>query len=53
MESNIVLEDYIKNSTKPVSLEGMKKIIKQMKYSICKIHKVKSIGTGFLLQFTL
>jgi V8-like Glu-specific endopeptidase len=48
MESNIVLEDYIKNSTKPVSLEGMNKIIEQMKYSICKIHRVKSIGTGFL-----
>ena len=47
MESNIVLEDYIKNSTKPVSLEGMNKIIEQMKYSICKIHRVKSIGTGF------
>ena len=30
----MVLEDYIKNSTKPVSLEGMTKIIDQMKYII-------------------
>ena len=44
----MVLEDYIKNSTKPVSLEGLNKIIKQMKYSICKIYKIESTGTGFL-----
>ena len=48
MESTTILEEYIKNSTKPVSLEGMIKIIKQMKYSICKIHKIESTGTGFL-----
>jgi len=50
MESNMVLEDYIKNSTKPVSLEGMTKIIDQMKYSVCKIHKIESTGTGFLCK---
>ena len=48
MEINMVLEEYIKNSTKPVSLEGMNKIIEQMKFSICKIYKIKSTGTGFI-----
>ena len=48
MESSIILEDYIKYSTKPVSLEGMIKITNQMKYSICKIHKIERTGTGFL-----
>ena len=44
----MVLEEYIKNSTKPVSLEGMNKIIEQMKFSICKIYKIESTGTGFI-----
>jgi V8-like Glu-specific endopeptidase len=48
MESSTILEDYIKSSTKPVYLEGMTKITKQMKYSICIIHKIESTGTGFL-----
>jgi len=52
-DSNTILEGNIKNSIKPVSLEGMIKITEQMKYSICKIYKIYKIGssgsgTGFL-----
>ena len=48
MENSTILEEYIKNSVKPISLEGMCKITEQMKYSICKIYKIGSTGTGFL-----
>ena len=48
MENSTILEEYIKNSVKPISLEGMSKITEQMKYSICKIYKIGSTGTGFL-----
>ena len=48
MERSTILEEYIKNSTKPISLEGMIKITEQMKNSICKIYKIGIIGTGFL-----
>ena len=48
MENSTILEEYIKNSVKPISLEGMSKITEQMKYSICKIYKIGVNGTRFL-----
>ena len=48
MESSTILEGYIRNSAKPVSLEGMIKITEQMKFSVCKIYKIGTNGTGFL-----
>ena len=50
MESEITLEGEAKNSIKPVSLEEMLKIAKQMQYSICKIYKKETTGTGFLCK---
>ena len=50
MESEITLEGDAKNSIKPVSLEEMLKITKQMQYSICKIYKTGGTGTGFLCK---
>ena len=45
---NIHLEKHLKNFIKPISLEEMPNITEQMKYSICKIHKGETTGTGFL-----
>ena len=42
-----ILEDYINKSVLPISLEGINKILFQMKFSVCKIHKIGSNGTGF------
>ena len=50
MESNIILEGNTKNSIKPVSLEEMFRITKQMQYSICKIYKKETTGTGFICK---
>ena len=49
MESNIILEGNTKNSIKPVSLEEMIKITKQMQYSICKIYKKRSKWNWFFM----
>ena len=48
MENRTILEGYTKYFIKPVSLELMIKITKQMQFSVCKIYKKESIGTGFL-----
>ena len=45
---NIHLEKHLRNSLDYISLDGMKTITKQMKYSICKIYKEEITGTGFL-----
>jgi V8-like Glu-specific endopeptidase len=50
MESNIILEGNTKNSIKPVSLEEMFRITQQMQYSICKIYKKETTGTGFICK---
>ena len=42
-----ILEDHINKSVLPISLEGINKILFQMKFSVCKIHKIGSNGTGF------
>ena len=48
MQNSTILEGYTKYYIKPVSLEGIDKITKQMQYSICKIYKTGGTGTGFL-----
>ena len=48
MQRSTILEGYTKYFIKPVSLEGMIKITKQMQYNICKIYKPDINGTGFL-----
>jgi hypothetical protein len=47
MSENIIREGYISDSIKPVSLEGTNSILNQMKFSVCKIHKIGINGTGF------
>ena len=47
MSDNTILEAHVDNSVIPVSLEGTNKILNQMKFSVCKIHKIGFNGTGF------
>ena len=47
MSENIIREGYISDSITPVSLEGTNSILNQMKFSVCKIHKIGINGTGF------
>ena len=47
MSDGIIREGYINGSIMPVSLEGTSQILNQMKFSVCKIHQVGKIWTGF------
>ena len=47
MADKTILEAHVDNSVIPVSIEGTNKILNQMKFSVCKIHKIGSNGTGF------
>ena len=46
----IVKEGYFEESSNPISFEDSKKIIKQMKNSICKIHTKNNSGTGYFCK---
>ena len=50
MSNETILEAHLNNSIIPVSLESTNNIIKQMKYSVCKIHKIGKEGTGFFCK---
>ena len=43
-------EKKLKNSIEPVNIEGTKKILDQLMYSICKIKVKGVIGTGFFCK---
>ena len=47
MSKDIIKEGFMKDSVIPVSMEGINKIMNQMKFSVCKIHKIGENGTGF------
>ena len=48
---NIIKEKQLKDYPQPISLESTEKIIKQMKYNICKIIiRDGSKGTGFFCK---
>ena len=46
-------ERYIGDSSYQVSIEGTKKILEQMKFSVCKILNVEKKGTGFFCNIPL
>ena len=47
MSEDIIREGYINGALIPVSLDGINEIMNQMKFSVCKIHKIGKNGTGF------
>ena len=52
MEDNdIIIEKYLENYPKPISLKSTKNIIEQMENNVCKIKLLDgSKGTGFLCK---
>jgi len=50
-KEDFIKEKYIENSVNPVSIEGLEKILFQMKNCICKIYKNDGTkGTGFFCR---
>ena len=47
MSEDIIREGNINGALIPVSLDGINEIMNQMKFSVCKIHKIGKNGTGF------
>ena len=52
MNSLIKTENPIENSPNPVSIEGLEKILFQMKNCVCQIHKKEINGTGFFCKIS-